>query len=300
VSEQPKGTALAAPKEKSSLLERLLVLAKTPQERERAFALAEAHQRNQIVQELVAEVKAKSWGDRVSPALRGAIVRWALDVGADPVDEVDILGGGPYLNARYWMRLCAAEPDFDHPEEVWVHDDPRATEEERELRRALRVKYAIPDTIDGNLGVRQSERKKDPTPVPVKAAVLVFGYFKGRGPFIGKKWSPSRANDDVGLDFPESTALTRAWRKMALQAVRQQPRVTDKLKSLMAQQERFAALGAGVPELGTQPVAQEPAPEVQEVPQDPDTTHAPTAFCAVEGPHPMSVCGYTKKKEPVA
>jgi len=300
MSTEAKGTAVAAPKEKGSLLERLLVLAKTPQEREKAFALAEAHQRNQIVQELVAEVKAKSWGDRVSPALRGAIVRWALDVGADPVDEVDILGGGPYLNARYWMRLCAAEPDFLRAEEVWVHDDPRADGEVNAVRRALRVQYAIPDTIDGNLGLRRDERKKEPVQVPVKAAVLVFGHFTGRGPFLGKKWSPSRANDDVGLDFPESTALTRAWRKMALQAVRQQPRVTDKLKALQVQQERLAAAGAALPELGTGPVAQEPAPAVQEVPADPDTTHAPSAFCNTEGPHPMSVCGYTKQRESVA
>ena len=311
---EPKqpGTAITPPK--VSMLERLLTLARTPEERERAYALAEQHQQNQLVQELVAEVKAKSWGDRVSPALRAGIVRWALGVGADPVDEVDILGGGPYLNARYWMRLCAAEPDFLRAQEVWVHDDPRASAEERSARLAQRVQYAIPDELDGNLGLKQSERKKDPKPVPVQAAVLVVGYFRDRGPFIGKKWSPSRANDDVGIDFPEASALTRAWRKMALQAVRQQPRVTAKLKALVAAQQRAEVAGATVGTLGRTPLPPGDAGGVDAVPPgattgaDPYATetetprvgviekHQPNAICAIEGEHPRESCGHFAPK----
>ena len=169
----------------------------------------------------LAEVEAKSRGISVSPALRTAIVRWALQVGADPVDEVEVLGSGPYLNSRYWKRVCAAEPGFLHGQELWVHDDPLATPEENRRRLDLRVQHAIPDEIDGNLGLPVSDQKNDTRPVPVRAAVLVFGHFDKRGPFIGKAWSPSRANDDLGLDLPEATALTRAWRQMALQAVRE-------------------------------------------------------------------------------
>jgi hypothetical protein len=292
--ESREKSALTAPR--ASTLERLLTLAKTPAERQRAWEIAERQQQNQIMQELVAEVKARSWGDKVSPALRAGIVRWGLSVGADPVEEIDILGGGPYLNAKYWMRLCAAEPDFLYPEELWVHDDPRADDEERKVRLALRVKYAIPDQIDGNLGLRRDERKASRDPIPVKAAVIVIGHFKDRGPFIGKKWSPSRANDDVGLEHPEASALTRAWRKMALQGVRQQPRVTEKIKALLQQQE---AAGV-VPELVPQPVVTEEIP-VQQIPATTEVPaptkmeqHQPTKLCAQEGPHPRETCGYHK------
>ena len=303
MAEPKKGTAVAPPK--ASMLERLLSIAKTPEERLKAYEIAEGYQRTQLVQELVAEVKASSWGNRVSPMLRAGIVRWALEVGADPVDEVDILGGGPYLNARYWMRLCAAEPDFVRPEEVWVHEDPRASDEENAKRLALRVQYAIPDAIDGNLGLKQSERKKNPEPVPVKAAVLVFGHFKERGPFLGKKWSPSRANDDVGLDFPEPAALTRAWRKMALQAVRQQPRVTDKLKALVAAQERASEVTEALRPLNLKPVATDggyPTEPVEPLPAKVGVIekHQPNAICQREGEHPREECGHwlaTQKRE---
>ena len=301
MAESGKSTKVAtAPK--GSMLERLLGVATTPAERERAFALAEQYQKQQLILELVAEVKANSWGNRVSPVLRAGIVRWALDIGADPVYEVDILGGGPYLNAKYWMRLVAAEPDFLKIDEVWVHTDPRASEEENAKRADLRVQYAIPDELDGNLGLKQSERKKDPKPVPIKAAVLVFGHFTGRGPFIGKKWSPSRANDDVGLDFPEPTALTRAYRKMALQAVRAQPVITGKLKTLIA-----AELGGAVAPLldardgqaMDKPATPESLPPAE--PEQPKTVkHNPNAICAAEDWHPRSECKLEKQEAPSA
>lgn len=311
MTEQTKAVAKKTP---GSMLERLLAVAKTPEERAKAYDIAERHQQNQLVQELVAEVKARSWGNRVSPALRAGIVRWALEIGADPVDELDILGGGPYLNARYWMRLCAAEPDFLRAEEVWVHDDPRADEETAAKRTALRVQYAIPDQIDGNLGRSASDRKANAAPVPVKAAVLVYGHFQGRGPFIGKKWSPSRANDDVGMDFPEASALTRAWRKMALQAVRQQPRVSAKLKALAAAQRHADEVGATVEPSGAgiadttggtqalgagmaEAASREPDPYTGQEPATSGTCqHAPSAICDRGDRHDVNECGYTKPK----
>jgi len=310
------------------MLERLLTVAQTPEERWRAFAIAERHQQNLIVQEILAEVKAKSWGDRVSPALRAEIVRWALDHGADPVDEVDVLGGAPWLNARFWQRMVRGEPDFLRAEEVWVHDDPRATEEVRAERRALRVQYAVPDTIDGNLGIKQADRKKDPTPVPVRAAVLLWLYFDGRGPFLGKKHSPSRANDDVGLDFPEPTALTRAWRKAALQAVRRETPLTARLRDLAAQQrvfskvppgpgeEQLGAIIEGMPaeplqiKAGTQarPVSTEEAADlseqavvtVSESAQPTMTRHSPNLICPTAGEHEWANCGHNKPQPPKA
>src|SRR5213075_284426 len=140
--------------------------------------------------------------NNVSPALRVEVVRWAMEIGADPTTEVDILGGKPFLNAQYWIRLVSNEADFVRPEEVWVHPDPRASAEENAKRQALRVQWVIPDTIAATVGRfgADKERAAKLDPIPVKAAVLVFLHFKERGPFVGKKWSPSRATDDVGMD----------------------------------------------------------------------------------------------------
>lgn len=294
------GTAVAK-KEKGTLYERLLSLAKTPEERERAFALAERHQQQQLVQELVAEIKANAWGNKVSPALRVELVKWTLDVGADPVSELDILGGAPYLNARYWMRMVSAEPDFLRAEEQWVHHDPRATDEENEERRRLRVLHAIPDHIAATVGLHrdQKEAARNKPPIPVTAAVVLSLYFDGRGPFIGKKWSPSRANDDVGMDHPEASALTRAWRKAALQGVRRKPPFSQRLTNLVVQGREFDRAGASLPAMGEQPVATESidiapveTPKVGVIER-----HNPSAQCQVEGEHPRSECGYFKGKQ---
>ncbi len=176
------GTAVA-PKPKTSMLERLLTLAKTPDERDRAFAMAERYEQNQVIQAIAAELTVKSWGNAVSPALRVEIVRWALQQGAEPASEVDILGGKPYLNAVYWGRMVSSEPDFLGAEEEWVHHDPRASEEENARRKDLRVRWAIPDVIAATVGKfgdqrRAAEGKPD---IPVKAAVVVKLLFKERG-----------------------------------------------------------------------------------------------------------------------
>jgi len=310
----PASTAVAT-RAPATLYERLLALSKTPAERERAFALAEKYQQQQLVQELVAEVKAKSWGNNVSPALRVEIVRWTLENGGDPVTEVDILGGSPYLNARYWMRLVAAEPDFVKAEEVWVHPDPRATDEENAKRKDLRIQYAIPDEIAATVGVFGDDKRaaaaKRP-PVPIKAAVLVFLYFRGRGPFIGKKWSPSRANDDVGMDHPEASALTRAWRKAALGGVRRTPPFSNKLTNLIVAQRVADQAGGQEPVLGV-PAAKpldgiggEAVPAMTSIgagdSRDPYsdeiimTKHNPNAFCNREGDHPIDECPLGKTK----
>jgi len=301
-------TAVATKKDtKGSLYERLLALATTPEERQRAFALAKNHEQQQLVQELVAEIKSKAWGQSVSPALRVEIVRWTLDVGGDPVTEVDVLGGSPYLNARYWMRLVAAEPDFLRPEEVWVHHDPRASDEENEKRKELRVQYAIPDEIAPTVGLHRDQKAaaRDKPSIKVTAAVLVFLHFKERGPFIGKKWSPSRANDDIGMDHPESSALTRAWRKAALAAVRRKPPFSERLTNLIVQGRELDKVGADLPPIGNTPVAMETV-EVQQIGAGEKKVgvierHEPSAICGTAGEHPRESCGYFRaKKDPPA
>lgn len=324
MSDSPKTNTAVATKPKTSMLERLLTLAKTPDERDRAYAMAERYEQNQIVQAIAAELTAKSWGNAVSPALRVEIVRWALQQGADPSSEVDILGGKPYLNATYWARMVSAEPDFVAAEEEWVHDDPRASDEERARRKELRVRWAIPDAIAATVGKfgdarRAAEGKPD---IPVKAAVVVKLIFRERGPFFGKKWSPSRASDDVGMDHPESSALTRAWRKAALLGVRRKTPFTERMKALMVVQEAADTtepkLGAEVPGVGfvaagtqAKPVegsgmyddakmelldgVKKPESSSESLPAAAPVKHTPSAVCAKDGEHPAAECGYNKK-----
>lgn len=229
-------TALARG-QKPTMLERLLDLAKTPEERTRAFDLAERYQQNQVVQAMMNEIANSSWGKNVSPVLRVEIARWAMNrtEPADPATEVEVLGGRPYLLAPYWMRLVAKDPDFVRAEEIWVHPDPRASAEVNAQRRDLRVQYAIPDEIAATVGLFREARAKAEKlpPIPIKAALLVILHFRNRGPFIGKKWSPSRASDDVGMDYPELSAYTRAWRKAALQAVRIDTTYSPRLATLI-------------------------------------------------------------------
>jgi len=302
------GTAVATKKDiKGSMYERLLSLAKTPEERERAFAIAERLQQQQLVQELVKEVKSKSWGGNVSEALRYEIVRWTLSVGGDPVSEVDVLGGAPYLNARYWMRLVAAEPDFLRVEETWVHHDKRADAEENDRRRELRIQHAIPDEIAPTVGLHrdQKDAARGRPPIQVTAAVIVTLHFQNRGPFIGKKWSPSRANDDVGMDYPEASALTRAWRKAALAAVRRKPPFSERLTNLIVQGRELDKAGADLPQIGNTPVATETV-DVRPIGAGEQRTgvverHEPSAICGTAGEHARETCGYFKaKKEPPA
>lgn len=235
-SKQPPGTAL----------ERLLAVAQSPEERARAYVMADRMAQERVIFELLREAKLKAWGAGVSPVLQAGIIRWALYVGADPMTEVDVLGGNPYLNVRYWQRLTAADPTFLRAKEQWVHDDVRADDETRAQRRALRVEYAIPDEIAATVGVHRERRDAAAKLPPIKilAACIVTLYFKDRGPFIGKKWCPSRAVDDVGMDYPELTAFSRAWRRAALQGVRRENPFAAQLKRLIAEHR------AGDPDTG--------------------------------------------------
>lgn len=298
------GTAVAtkAAEKSSAMLEKLLNLAKSVDERERAYRAVEQYQQTKIVQQLADLVLAESWGNKVSPALRQQMIRFALDIGADPVRHIDVLGGKPYLNAAFYQELIASLPDFVRPEITWVHDMAELNPEEREARRALRVRWGVPTKIAATVGVFRGERdaaEKKPD-IPILAACIVELHFKERGPFFGVKWSPSRAKDDVGMDFPEQSALTRAWRKAALQCAG----TWFKRHPMMAKMDELIVQGreAGVvEELPPKPLVTdggltpepEKAPEPAAVPAL--TTHNPSAKCGREGPHPVAECGYEQK-----
>lgn len=304
------GTAVtkkATPEQKP--LERLLALAKTPEERERAYATIERYEQQRLLQEISNQVLSESWGNRVSPALRVQLVRFCLDIGADPMRHLEVLGGKPYLNAAYYMELTASAPDFVRMEERWAHETPELTDEEKEARRVLRGQFGIPLSIPATTGLFRDQRaaaeKKEP--ITVRAACIVSLFFRDRGPFHGVKWSPSRAADDVGMDYPEQAARSRAWRKAGLQAFspwfKAHPAM-ERIEELVTQGRTFdvkeeppAAIAAPSAEAEpTAPPAATAATEQDGAPADAPANHTPSGICGREGPHPLSECGYEKKK----
>jgi len=49
-------------------------------------------------------------GDSLSPATKHAFAVFCTITGANPITQVDILGGGPYLNAEYWKDKINIDP----------------------------------------------------------------------------------------------------------------------------------------------------------------------------------------------
>lgn len=198
-----KGTAVATTDEAATKIGKLeahlLELAKTPEDRERAFRIINHAQQQDLVRRISIAIAEQSWGKEISPVARNAVARYCLEIGADPVRHVFVLGGTIYLNANFWMDLVAANPKFLKDEVDFIHDDPRAGEQERERRKLLRVEYGAPEAAPG-------------------IAIVTLHYDGGRGPFIGVNWAGVRPNDPVGKAEPTKSAQTRAYRKAAMKA----------------------------------------------------------------------------------
>jgi hypothetical protein len=127
-----------------------------------------------------------------------AVVRYMLEIGADPMRHCFVLGGNIYLNAEFYRELVAANPKFLRDDVDFIHDDPRASEEERARRKQLRIVYGVPENAPG--------------------AAMVTLHYDGRGPFVGVNWAGVREKDPVGKAEPTKSAQTRAYRKAALKA----------------------------------------------------------------------------------
>lgn len=177
----------------------LLALAKTPDERLTAYQLASSVRKNQMVAAAAKELAANGWGQGISAYGRAAVIRYCLEIGADPMRHVFILGGSIYLNAEFYRELVASNPYFIRDTVQFIHDDTRATDGERALRRALRVEHGVPENAPG-------------------AALVTLYYRGGRGPFVGVNWAGARDKDPVGKAEPTKSAHTRAYRKAALKA----------------------------------------------------------------------------------
>jgi len=192
------GKALAATKSADALESSLLETAKTFEEKQLAFTLASRVRQAEMVRQVAAALAETGWGKDISPMARAAVARYCLEIGADPVRHVFILGGNVYLNAEFWRDLVAANPKFQRPDVQFIHDDKRASEEERAVRKELRIQYGVPEDALG--------------------AAIVTLHYEGRGPFVGVNWAGAKDRDPVGKAEPTKTAESRAYRKAAMKA----------------------------------------------------------------------------------
>lgn len=241
--------AVTAPVAEPDLEMQLLDEAKTPQERALAFQLASAARQHTMLRRTAMAVAETGWGKDISPVARQAVVRYCMEIGADPVRHVHVLGGTVYMNAAFWMELVAANPKFLRSETRFVHADPRADKDEADKRRVERVTFGVPEDVKG-------------------AAVVVL-FYDGRGPFVGVNWAGSHGNkkDPVGDAEPTKTAESRAYRRAAIKAepawFREHPRL-QAAESLLTQGREIEERTAELKPIGEQPIA-DTAPVVSPV-----------------------------------
>jgi hypothetical protein len=219
----------------------LLSEAKTPAERQQAFQLASIARQQKMLRLTAMAVAETGWGKEISPMARQAVVRYCMEIGADPVRHVHILGGNVYLNAAFWMDLVASNPKFVRAETAFIHQDARADAQEQERRKAQRLTYGVPEEALG-------------------AAVVTLFYEGDRGPFIGVNWAGVRTNDPVGKQEPTKTAETRAYRRAAMKAepawFSKHPRL-QAAQELLVQGRELEKNAESLPEIGNRSVAVE-------------------------------------------
>lgn len=91
------------------------------------------------VQEIFTTIAGLEWGSgrsavrgsSFSPETRWAFAQFCYLTGANPYYHVDILGGGPYLNAEYWSDRINSDPLFHHMEQRDLSPSTEAALRER-------------------------------------------------------------------------------------------------------------------------------------------------------------------------
>lgn len=210
----------------STIDEQMLVSATEARERIVVYQTATERDRLRVIRVAATQMGKLQWGTELDAVTRGAIARWALEAGIDPVRHIDILGNRIYDNAKLYLDACAAHPGFvrdtvvllapldrrTFDASVLLADDIEGLKlEQKQInaeRYRLQMQYGVPTKINehGELA----------------AAALVTLYFKGKEPAEGVNWAGRYGQgkkDPVGEQHPVKTAITRAYRKAALKRI---------------------------------------------------------------------------------
>jgi hypothetical protein len=239
-----QGVAVRSTSDAEGAIYELMTEAATPQDRARAFMLAEAMKQSKFVRGVASVVAATEWGAAMSPVRQVAYAKYCLSLGADPLRHVDLLGGSPFVNGDYYRDVIAANPEFrwaSDPE--WIHNDDRlqlcvacgkpfdakpdhghasdvvteantARLKERIARAGLRVLHAADEASPGICLLVLHYKN-----CPCETCKVRGSDGTGRGPFRGigevhtGKTDKGYERDPIGLKNPRTTPETRAWRE---------------------------------------------------------------------------------------
>jgi len=212
----PKGTAVAkvAPPAADALEQKLMTMAKTPEERAMAFAAATRIRQSRMVREAAVAISALSWGRELTDYARGAIARYALETGTDPVRHWEVLGGHLYDTAELWQDLATSQADYNGYEADDLTWTDGLGDEEKMRRRAERARFGLPQDVRGACVVRIYRKGIERPFIGANHAGNRVGY-NAKLKAGEHREAGDRIPDPIGEQDPGKTAFTRAFRRAA-------------------------------------------------------------------------------------
>lgn len=172
-------------------------------------AVVEIRRANNIIAAQIAET---NWGKGMDRETRRAIAEWGRRHEIDVTTEINVLGGGVYINANFYMGRLAKMVErgvVEYAVADHVEVDSRLAEFPDELKRRKleRIRYQLPEKA-------------------VSAVVARIKLFRVPVEFTAAKWCGGRGTnsggkfkDPVGEEFPVETSETRAFRRCLKQLV---------------------------------------------------------------------------------
>lgn len=189
---------------------------------------------------VTAQLAGTNWGKGLDDPTRRAVADWGKRNGIDVTTEIFVLGGNIYLNAQFYLNrlvgLLHRGLIRDYKQELIQHDerldqivgeliDPNwpadlkaIAEKDRaeafaeiRRRRRLRIEHGAPEksALQGN---------GPPQPFAIGLTTIWLAALPDT-PIRGVKWAPHDAQDPVGKNYPQETALTRSARRALKQCV---------------------------------------------------------------------------------
>lgn len=167
-----------------------------------------------------------------------ALARMCHVTKADPILDIDLLGGHPYHNAHYFQRRAQNHERYVDCEYVNILNDP-----------AKREEYGVPEDAAGAYEVILTVYLPSAPLAAIKAGKVPFdeamkwtttvaaANWAGHTKIVNTRDGPQKRLDSIGATEPDKTARTRAYRRTAVatfgvefideQAVEQAERVLE-------------------------------------------------------------------------
>jgi hypothetical protein len=205
---------------------------------------------------LTKAILGSMWGNNIDEHVARGLARYCRTHGIDAA-EIDVLGGKPYLNAKYYTRRLIEQVGpsaIQYLKSDHIEEDPRLVE---------MIEEQIPDDADEETKADLLERRRwarrehfrrkqerithglsDKAPAAVVCRLKLVG---NADEFVGadeagmkKRKKVKKRNgegffevdaDPVGDEHPRKTAETRARRRCLLQVVNTFPALSERLKA---------------------------------------------------------------------